>query len=162
MTGQQFCRASHTLTVQRIWSWSADDATVAKLVGTGLTIYDGDLVRDRYQISNIPTIGPVAVSPTGQLVVAKIKANGADAVGVWDVGVGRQVTIIVTGDCSQLALAAADRTLVTMGDGVLRLWDLATELARGHWELPKTATTMIVTLDGRRAITKLADGTGLI
>jgi hypothetical protein len=72
------------------------------------------------------------------------------------------VTALATGRVDHLALAVDDRTCVTAGAGALRVWDLATGRERGRRPLPAATTALLLTPDGRRAITTLADGTGLV
>jgi hypothetical protein len=96
------------------------------------------------------------------LLAARKSAVGSDAVGVWDLDTGQAVATLGTGRVDHLALAADDRTCVAADGGTLRVWDLATGRERGQRPLPATATRLVLTPDGRRALTTLADGTGLV
>jgi WD40 repeat protein len=145
------------------WIWASDEAVVVPHWG-GLTVYDGEKLRPRYRLTltNGSPRSPVAASPSGRLLAARTTANAADAVGVWDLDTGRPVATLSTGPVDHLALAADDRTCVTAGGGALRVWDLATGRERGRRPLPSATYALLFAPDGRRSVTALSDGTGLV
>ena len=106
----------------------------------GLAVFDGDGLRLRHQITDGSPQRPVAASISGRLLAARKTVGGADAVGVWDMDTGGALATVAGVRVEFLALAADDRTLVTVGEGVLRVWDLATGRERGRRPLPAAAT----------------------
>jgi WD40 repeat protein len=149
------------------WAWAGDEAVVVPLPD-GLTVFDGDRLLARHRITDGAPQAPVAAAPVGRLIVARRGADGfrpfpGAAVGVWDLDTGRPVATVNTGLFNHMALAGDDRTCVVVTAGDLHVWDLATGRERGKWSLPGAgATAVLVTPDGRRAVTTLSDGTGLI
>jgi WD40 repeat protein len=155
------------------WAWAGDEAVVVPLPD-GLTVFDGDRLLLRHRITDGTPQAPVAAAPVGRLIVARRRSDGglrppggaADAVGVWDLDTGRPVKTVHTGLVNHLGLAADDRTCVgiTVNSPALQVWDLATGRERGRRSLPAATTvlTLLVAPDGRRAVTALSDGTGLV
>jgi WD40 repeat protein len=78
---------------------------------------------------------------------------------------------VPAGRAEHLALAPNGRSLVTTDEAFLRVWDLARGKERRRWPLPEAGIDswgrtfvygLILSPDGRRAFTALADGTALV
>jgi hypothetical protein len=79
--------------------------------------------------------------------------------------------MLPTGRVIHLAMMPDNRFLVTTDEACLRVWDLATGKQTGHWPLPVTGIdswgqsyvfNLMLSPDGQRAFTALADGTALV
>ncbi len=154
------------------FAWSADGATVVVTTSDGVTVLAAGSGRTRLRV---PDGGPVALGPDGRLAAVQRPADGpgdAATVGVYELATGAEVASVPTGPVGWLALAPAGRALVTADDRAVRVWDLATGRERGHRELPPDlgsgpggsgpVTGLVVSWDGRRATTTLADRTALV
>jgi WD40 repeat protein len=155
-------------------AWSADGLTAALPIDNVLKLLEVNTGAVRVPITGVSN-GPVTVSPDDRLLLAPHKTGtGKDddiAVGVWEIATEKEVANVTTGRVEQLALAADNRSLVTTDREFLKVWDLATSKERRRWPLPVSGSdswgkTFVVSLllspDGRRAFTVLADGTALV
>jgi WD40 repeat protein len=112
--------------------------------------------------------GPINASPDFRLiVVGKTKTT----VGVWESATGKEVATIDVGTFDHVALASDDRSLVATDAARVRVVDLFSRkevLSRPLPVVMRTTwgetfvTNLTLTLDGRRAFTAQADGTGLV
>jgi WD40 repeat protein len=153
-------------------AWSADGLTVALPLNDGLTLMEVDTGVVRFRIPGTASGEPPATSPDGRLLAARRTAGGQPpTVGVWEAATGKEVVTVPTGRVAHLALAPDDRSLVTSDEGFLRVWDLTTGKERRRWPLPVAVTDswgktfvfrLLLSPDGRRAFTALADGTCLV
>ncbi|WP_171475463.1 WD40 repeat domain-containing protein [Frigoriglobus tundricola] len=151
------------------WAWPNVAVWVAKERGAGLVVVSAVTGLTRVRLPGFyPWGGPVVFSPDGRLLAAV--GEGHQHVVVREVATGRAVATVATGRVYCLTLAPDDRTLVTTGVNGLRVWDLATGRARtphtgrvlpaDHF-LPESRE-IVFTPDGRRVVSNLADGTGLV
>jgi WD40 repeat protein len=153
-------------------AWSADGLTVALLLNDGLTLMEVDTGVVRFRAPGATSGQPPVASPDGRLLAAWRTVEGKPpAVGVWEAATGKEVATVATGPFAHLALAADSRSLVTTDTEFLRVWDLATGKEWGRWPLPVAVTDswgqtfvyrLLLSPDGRRAFTALADGTCLV
>jgi WD40 repeat protein len=101
----------------------------------------------------------VAVSPDGALVVTATREHTVE---VWDRLEGRRVLPPLyghTGYVECLAITPDGQTLLSGSwDHSLRLWDLATGEQRACFQHPAWVTHLVVTSDGRLAITACPEG----
>jgi RNA polymerase sigma factor (sigma-70 family) len=155
-------------------AWRSDGRLVALALKDGLTLIDVESGERLFRASGASD-GPVAASPDFRLIAAR-RATGSgknsDAmITVWESVTGNEVATVAAGQVKQFALTADNRFLVTCDAAYLRLFDLTTAKERRRWPLPIEmrdswggiyVTSLVLTPDGRRAITALADGTGLI
>ena len=80
------------------------------------------------------------------------------------------IKTLKTGQVDRLVFGPDNRTFLTTGKGWLRVWDLATGRERGSRALRTSPTDtsrnieswVVVTADGRRAVTNMDDGTAVI
>jgi WD40 repeat protein len=143
-------------------AWRDDGKAAALPLEDGLTLME---IATGAVIVRIPDVkgDQVTASADYRLLVARRSAKDeAATVGVWESATGKEVAIVPAGCVDQLALAPDDRTLVTTDEGSLRAWDLATGKEWRRWPLPVAATALLMSPDGRRAFTALADGAGLV
>ncbi len=142
----------------RVWA-GAGNSGIALPLANGLSVLAPDTGRVWFHLSDTSPSGPVATSADGRLVISKLKKPGM--IGVWEIVTGRLVVMIETSGVDNLAVADNSRMLVTVGGGALRVWDLATGKELGRRELGGESIGLILSPDGSRAITPLADGTAL-
>jgi WD40 repeat protein len=153
-------------------AWSDDGLTVALPLETGLTLVEVDTGVARFRTPGPASGKSVAASPDGRLLAARLTAEGKPpVVGVWEAATGKQVATVQAGGVAHLTLAPDDRSLVMTDEAFLRVWDLATGKERRRWPLPVAVTDswgktfvfgLLLSPDGRRAFTALADGTALV
>ncbi|MBN9517687.1 PQQ-binding-like beta-propeller repeat protein, partial [bacterium] len=149
---------------QRQWAWEGGGAAVALPTPDGLVVADGaDPSRTRFEVPGVARNAPVAFSADGRLV-ATGKATGQGPAThealLVESATGAVAAEVRTGPVDHLALAGGGRLLVATGGGSLRVFDTTTGGERGRRPLPASATGLLVP-DERRAVTALADGTGL-
>ena len=151
------------------WAWPHVAVRVPKDRGTGLAIVSAMTGRTRLRFPGfVPVGGPVAFSPDGRLLA--VPEEGYTQVVVRETATGRAVATLSTGRARGLAFTPDNRTLLTAGPAGLRVWDLATGAERiprsgrerAPDEIPLACERVILTADGRKAITDAADGTGLV
>jgi RNA polymerase sigma factor (sigma-70 family) len=126
--------------------------------------------------------GFVASTPNGELVAARKQSpveENPSAVGVWESATGTEVASIKLNRADHFALSADCRRLVTTDVDSVHVWDLASENELLRYALPdayleryphgtmgdgnRTAVRgLALTPDGRRAVTTMRDGTGLV
>ena len=101
--------------------------------------------------------------------VATCKDEVIDTV-VFELATGTAVATLPAGIAAHIAFSPDGRTLITTDATALRIWDLATGAQILHHALPATEVDssgrtfvrrMVVTPDGRQAITAVGDGTAL-
>jgi WD40 repeat protein len=156
----------HTLPGEiRECAWSDDGLTVALSLSSGLTLAEVESGVHRFHLAG--TSGGPAASPDDRLLAAR-RGGGA---GVWEAATGKEVASVAAGKVAHLALTPDNRSLVATDEGFLRVWDLATGRERRRWALPEAGTnawgrtfvaSLLLSPDGRRAFTVLADGTALV
>ncbi|MDB5310797.1 MAG: hypothetical protein JWO38_4999 [Gemmataceae bacterium] len=150
---------------QRAWAWMGDGSAVALSTTDGLVVADGtDPSRTRFTIPVVAANAPIAFSPDGRLLAARKTTDqgpNAGEVIVVEVATGGVAAVVKTGPADHLALTGGGRTLVVTGGGSLKVFDVATGGLRGRRPLPATANALLLP-DEKRAITALADGTGLV
>jgi WD40 repeat protein len=158
----------------RTGAWSADGLTVALAINDVLKLLEVNTGAVRLLIPGVSK-NAVKVSPDDRLLVAPQKTGaGKDdeiAVGVWEIASEKEVANVTTGRAEHLALAPDNRSMVTTDQGFIRVWDIATGKERRRWPLPVSSVdsfgksfvfSLLLSPDGRRAITVLADGTALV
>ena len=151
------------------WAWPNAAVCIAKERGASLAVVSTVTGRVRVQMpGSYPWGGPVAFSPDGRLLAAV--EEGYQKIVVRESATGRAVATVPCNQAYSLALAPDDRTLMTTGASGLRVWDLATGRERtphsgrvlpADYFLPE-CRDVVITPDGRRAVTDQADGTGLV
>jgi RNA polymerase sigma factor (sigma-70 family) len=161
----------HTLPANaRNCAWRADGRLVALALKDGLTLVDVESGEHVFRATGTAE-GSVAASLDFRLIAARRGAASDAMVTVWESLSGKEVATVPVGQVKHFALTSDNRSLVTCDAGNLRLFDLATSKERRRWPLPIEmrdsrggiyVTTLSLTPDGRRAITALADGTGLV
>jgi RNA polymerase sigma factor (sigma-70 family) len=173
---QQILRGKH-----REGAWLSGGRAVAVPLDDGLTLFEADTGLTGLRIADA-TGPPVAASPDERLLAAvRRSADGKSlsTVGVWEVATGKPVTTVAAPVVEQLAFGPDGRTLITTDNDFLRVWDLATGKERRRFPLPeggrdgptpqgvigsraRAVLGLLLTADGRRAITALGDGTALV
>jgi hypothetical protein len=153
-------------------AWSADGLLVALPLNDRLTLMEVDTGVVRFRAPGAASGKPLAASPDGRLLTARHNAKEkSPTVGIWEAVTGQEIATVATGLVAHLALAPDNRSLVTTDAGYLRVWDLATGKERRRWPLPVAVTDswgqtfvycLLLSPDGRRAFTALADGTCLV
>ncbi len=172
-------------------AWSADGMTVALPLGDGLSQMEVKTGVIRMRISGastgpllpapeyrylmgLPSLGSPVASPDDRLLAGWREAGAdgkAGGLGVWEAATGKEVVALATGRADRIALTPDNRLLFTVDNRFLRVWDLATGKERHHWPLPEagydflrniTVERLLLSPDGRRAFTALADGTALV
>jgi RNA polymerase sigma factor (sigma-70 family) len=150
---------------QRNWAWFADGAGVAFPTPEGLVLANGDNPSEtRFIIPGIASDTPIVISPNGRLLAVRKKPESEKKIGdvvVIEATTGSVVGTINAGPGKYLAITSDGRTLVTAGDNPLKVFDLATGKEVGRRTLPSWARELLL-IDNQRAITALADGTGLV
>lgn len=150
----------------REWVCSADGMTVALPTSDGLSVLEVETGRERFRVAGTKPGGPVALSLDGRLLAGQ----RGNTVAVWEMATGKEVAA-AAGPATSLELGPDNRSLVLVGDGFLRLWDLALGKERQRRPLPgsdtaspfaKQVSRLLVTPDGRQAFTALADGSGIV
>jgi hypothetical protein len=119
--------------------------------------------------------GPIAATPDFRLIAAcqspGAAKDGKSTVTVRETATGMEVAALAAGRAQHLALASDNRTLVSVDSEFIRVFDLATGQEGLRWTLPLSAvgtssrsfvTSLRILPDNRRAVTTLADGTGLV
>ncbi len=157
-------------------AWSADGSTAALSLNNGLALVDVPTGLVRFTIPGVVGGSPLAISANARLVAGQKRIGaGAEAgtgtVTVWETATGKEVTTVAGGRVGHLALAPDDRSLVTTDGGFLHVWDLATGKERRRWHLsdagtdswePNFVRALLLSSNGRRAFSALADGTALV
>jgi WD40 repeat protein len=160
-TGQLIDQQS--LPIERTdWSWAGDDSAFVTALADGLAVYESDSFRVRHRIKDGSPKLPVAASPSGRLIAAAKTVDGKGAIGVWDADTAQSIATVAIERPDHLSFTADNRMLVVASDKVLHVWDLAIGKERGRRALPTGTTGLVLTPDGRRAITPLKDGTALV
>ena len=157
-TGKLLSR--HSLPAQsKACAWSADGQTVALPQPDGVKLMEIETGMVRWRIPDTAGDGRLAASPDERLLATQTPAG---AVAIWATVTGKEIVKVAAGPVSHLALTPDNRHLVTVHDNLLRVWDLATAKERRRWSLPASASRFLLSPDGRRAFTALADGTALV
>jgi hypothetical protein len=144
---------------QRQWAWTEDGSAVALSTSDGLVVADGhEPSRTRFTMTGVAADAPIAFSPDGRLLAAR---KTESEVIVVEVASGAVVATVKTDKVDHLALTDYGRTLVATVDNSLKVFDVATGVERGRRLLPVQAGGLLLP-DVKRAITALADGTGLV
>ncbi len=145
-------------------AWLADGAYVAFRETDGLTLMEVETGRPQWHVGGPSRASLLAVSPDDRLLAAlQDGSSGASfTVGIWEAATGQKIATVKTGRVSHLALAPDNRSLITTDEAFLRTWDLATGKERGRLALPVGVFRLLLSPDGRRAFTALADGTALV
>ncbi|QJW99571.1 sigma-70 family RNA polymerase sigma factor [Frigoriglobus tundricola] len=149
----------------RHWAWTGDGSAVAFSTSDGLIVADGnDPSRTRFTVPGVGANARLAFSADGRLLAAQKtqdKELKESVVIVVETATGAVAAVVKTGPLDHLALAANGRTLVTAGSSSVEVFDTATGAQRLQRSLPAPATELL--LPGEtRALTSLADGTGLV
>jgi hypothetical protein len=151
---------------------------VTGLVEDCLTLVDVDSGEKGFHFAGV-FAGPLAASPDFSLIVARWQNTGYDpteiTVRVWETATGKEVAAVPTdnqtGLALSLALAPDNRHVVLTHDDCLRVVDLATGKETWRRPFPGAMTacngysytdTLLLSPDGRRAVTTRADGTALV
>lgn len=152
-------------------AWLADGKEVALPLHDGLTVLDVMSGAVRFRIPDVARSSTVVVSPDDRLLAARLTGKSDTSLGVWEAATGKEVARVAMGPPAHFALAPDNRLLVTIDEGFLRVWDLATGKERRRWPLPVAMTDswgrtyvyrLGVSADGRRGFTAVADGTILV
>jgi hypothetical protein len=139
--------------------------TVA-LVGDELRLMDVETGAVRFCVPGLAD-NLLAVSADDRLLAAR-RASG---VGIWEAATGKEVASAAVGAAAHIGLTPDGRFLVSTDESTLRVWNLAAGKESRRWSLPLTGidawghtfvTRLVLTADGRRAVTALADGTALV
>ena len=142
----------------QFWAWTRDDSTIAFATSSGLVVADGaDPSRTRFTIEGVLN-SPIAFSRDGRLLAAR---KTGDEVIVVEVASGSVAAVVKTGPAFHLGLAAGGRMLVATGENALKVFDVASGNERGRRPLPALVSGLFIP-DETRALTALADGTGLM
>jgi RNA polymerase sigma factor (sigma-70 family) len=174
-TGRLICQHRLPVMVHRVWGAGGKAVAGTSSPEMALTVTEVETGKVRFQTRDAAPFG-VAASPDFRLVAAQRNTARGDwskpaEVVVWEAASGREIGSLPAMWLPHLALSADNRTLVTTDKGHLRVHDLATGKERRRWALPlaisdhwgKTLVRRLQLLpDGRRALTVLSDGTGLI
>lgn len=154
-------------------AWSNDRKVIAAWSQDGLILIDVPSAQTRFRVEDSITGGPIAISPDNRFVAARRTVEsptGRTNVGIWETASGKEVAGLAGGRVAHLAFAPDYRSLVTADAAAIRVWDLATGKERLHWPPPisicdatgRTAVfRLVLSPDGRRAYTALADGSAL-
>lgn len=137
-----------------------DRGEVALPLKDGLKLMQTETGAERLRIAGTAPGGPLAASADGRLLA--VRRAGGKAVGVWERASGKEVATVATGPVAHLALTPDNRHLVGAHEKLLRVWDLATGKECRRWLLSEAVTRLLLTADGQRAFTALADGTALV
>jgi WD40 repeat protein len=153
----------------RLGFWLGDGAKVALSLPDGLTLTEVEGGTTLFRVPRTLRSGQVSGSADERLLACP--KDTAVSVGVWESVTGKKVATVSTGPVAHLALGTDNRSLVTTDKEFLHVWDLATGKERKRWQLPEpgvdiSGETFVLALllspDGRRAFTALADGTALV
>jgi RNA polymerase sigma factor (sigma-70 family) len=149
----------------RRWIWIGKSST-ALLGNNGLSILKQVPGKFQFNISEVAPRGPIAASPDGRLVAGLVSIPDGKpetkTMRVWEAATGRPISTIQVSKADYLALGSDDRTLVYAESRTLHILDLATGRERGRIQSDVNVAGLILTPDGRSAITPLDDGTGLV
>jgi WD40 repeat protein len=143
---------------QRVWP-VAGNSVIAVPQDSGLSVLAPDTGKVWFRLPDASPGGPITTSSDGRLLISQLNTPGM--VGVWETVTGSKVAKLETGPINTLAMAGDNCTLVTAEEGWLRVWDVATGKELGCRQLGSEATGLILSPDGTRAITPIADGTAL-
>jgi hypothetical protein len=142
----------------------------------GLTMMDVSRGAVRFRFSGHAAGDSLVATPDGRLLAGR-KTSGTGTKGksgdilIWEMATGKVVVTVATGGFDHLAMAPDNRILVITDEQFLRVLDLATGKERRRWPLPVAGTDswgrtfvfgLLLSPDGRRAFTALADGTALV
>jgi RNA polymerase sigma factor (sigma-70 family) len=144
--------------------WLADGMAVVLRLKDGLTRMRVETGAVRFRIPDTSSVNALAASPDDRLLAAvrPAEAEKRAVVCVWESATGKEVATVATGQASRLALTPDNRLLVAAEGKRLGVWDLATGKERCRWSLPESATRLLLSPNGRRVFTALADGTALV
>jgi hypothetical protein len=114
-------------------------------------------------------LGKLAMSPDGALLAAGGHQKNGRTLVILETVSGKQVMEMQTSSIHRWILAGDNRTVVTMDDKFIRVWDLPSRNERYRLELPNGAArnsqagqgllTPVLTADGRQLVTEEPDGT---
>lgn len=175
-------RLTREHTLAYLWNahWLADGETLITMTQQGITFRDADTAAERRHLdTRVEPFWGYASSSDGRLFAGSLArgaagpgAKSADGshVGVWETASGRQVAEVATGLVSRVALSADGRRLVLLDGKSLRVRDLALgkEILSRDLPLPGVhrpfgwLRELVVSADGRRAVTTQPDGTALV
>jgi WD40 repeat protein len=155
-------------------AWSPNGKTAAYLGQDGVTVLDMTMGQT---LAHIPGqwVGNLAISPDGSLLAARNQQSAANSpsIVIWETVSGKKVAELAAGPAHNCFLSGDNRTVVTMDEKSIRVWDLATRREKHQVALSKTSSsvnpnqfgmraTAHLTPDGRRLLTPESDGTLLI
>jgi WD40 repeat protein len=157
--------------------WRPDGKAVALTgeLGNGLTLLDVDSGERCFRLAGVFG-GPLAASPDFRLLAAQVDFPGPAeiTVHVWETATGKEVVVPAYGQIGlalSLALAPDNRHLILAHHTCLRVIDLATGKETWRRLFPAAMAayngypptiTLLLSPDGRQAVTTRADGTALV
>jgi WD40 repeat protein len=152
--------------------WVELGERVAVLTMEGIAVVDSPSTKFRVQVPLHGRYEHLGVSPDHRLLAAAYHEPGQPrVVRVWEVAGGSSIATVLTGPVDHLALGPGDRTLVTVGPLGLHMWDLASGQEWQRIPFPEDFVRvrgepfvkgLLLTPDGRHAVTGLGDGTLLV
>ena len=158
--------------------WSSDGKTAAYIGQDGIALMDMATGQTLAGISG-NWLGRPAMSPDGTLLAARTAQLNPGSLVVWETASGKKVTELPAGPVHSWVLAGDNRTIVTLDENLIRIWDLASRTEKYSLELPKSfnastsqgrqlatrsawAVTPVLNADGRQLTTTEPDGTLLV
>jgi WD40 repeat protein len=159
-------------------AWSPDGKTAAYLSPDSITLMDMATGQAQAGISG-NWLGRVAISPDGSLLAAREAQANPGSLVVFETASGKKVVDLPAGQVFSWVLAGDNRSLVTLDESFIRVWDLPSRKERYNLELPKSfnaglppagqfatrwawAGTPALAADARQLITTEPDGTLLV
>jgi WD40 repeat protein len=148
-------------------AWAEGGTAVLLPFQEGLTLVEVRTGVLRYCLPDAAPGSPLAASPDGRLLAARRAAD----VCLWETATGEEVASVPVDRADHLAITPDNRFLVGADDRFLRVWDLAAGKETRRWPLTEAGAApggqrfvsgMLLSPDGRRAFTSLADGTALV